>query len=318
MEKALITGSTGFVGSHLIEFLLDKGIEVHGTKRHRSSTKNVEHVYDQVKWHELDVTDSHSTLECVRKSDPDYIFHLAAQSHVPTSWNQPVETLNVNAGGTVNLLEAVREHSPEAFVQIAGSSEEYGLVRENEIPVREDNPLRPMSPYGVSKATADMLGIQYHNSYGLNVVVTRGFNHTGPRRGKGFVCSEWSKRIAEIEKKGEGKLTVGNLEAMRDFTDVRDIVRAYWLSVRECEAGERYNIGSGKGRKIRKILETLLDYTDAELNVEQNPEKMRPSDVPLLECDYSKFHEETGWEPEIKFEKTLKDLLNYWRDQLNL
>ncbi|HIE08635.1 MAG TPA: SDR family oxidoreductase [Armatimonadetes bacterium] len=317
--RALITGITGFVGSHLAEFLLEQGWEVFGTYRWRSPMTNIEHIRDRLKLVECDIRDAVSVKRVIAEVKPDRIYHLAAQSFVPTSFHAPADTLFTNVIGQVNILEAVREIKPDCRVHIAGSSEEYGLVYPDEVPIKETNPLRPLSPYGVSKVAQDLLGWQYHKAYGLYIVRTRAFNHTGPRRGEPFVCSNFAKQIAEIEAgKREPVIRVGNLEAKRDFTDVRDIVRAYWLALEKGEAGEVYNICSGRAWSIREVLSILLSLTEVEVKVEQDPSRMRPVDVPLLVGDYSKFKEATGWEPQIPFERTLLDLLNYWRERVGV
>ncbi len=313
--RALITGVTGFVGSHLAEHLLENGFEVFGTMRWRSKMDNIEHMTQSIKLIEMDVRDSYSVERAVKESDPDFIFHLAAQSFVPTSWHAPQETIITNVIGTVNLLEAARRFSTGIKIHIAGSSEEYGLVYPDEIPIKETNPLRPMSPYGVSKVAEDMLGFQYFKTYGLKIVVTRAFNHEGPRRGDVFVTSAFAKQIAEIEK-GLKKpiVNVGNLDSKRDFSDVRDIVRAYRLALEKCKLGEVYNICSGKSRAIKSVLDILLGLSQVKnIEVVKDPKRMRPSDVSILEGDCSKFKKQTGWEPKIPFEKTMEDLLNYWR-----
>ncbi len=316
--KVLITGITGFVGSHLVDFLLEKGgIEVCGIERWRSRTENVEHVKGKIKFDECDIRDASSVREIISKVKPDRIFHLAAQSFVPASWNAPAETLTTNIIGELNIFEAVRQIGINPHIQIAGSSEEYGMVYKNEVPIKETNPLRPLSPYGVSKVAQDLLGYQYHMSYKLNIIRTRGFNHTGPRRGEVFVCSTFAKQIARIEKGlQEPVIRAGNLEAKRDFTDVRDMVRAYWLSLEKCKPGEVYNICSGKSWSIEEALNILLKASKTKIEIKEDPERMRPSDVPILEGDNSKFRKETGWKPEIPFEKTLEDLLNYWRERV--
>ena len=316
--KVLITGITGFVGSHLVDFLLEKGgIEVCGIERWRSRTENVEHVKSKIKFEECDIRDASSVREIISKVKPDRIFHLAAQSFVPASWNAPAETLTTNIIGELNIFEAVRQIGINPHIQIAGSSEEYGMVYKNEVPIKETNPLRPLSPYGVSKVAQDLLGYQYHMSYKLNIIRTRGFNHTGPRRGEVFVCSTFAKQIARIEKGlQEPVIRAGNLEAKRDFTDVRDMVRAYWLSLEKCKPGEVYNICSGKSWSIEEALNILLKASKTKIEIKEDPERMRPSDVPILEGDNSKFRKETGWKPEIPFEKTLEDLLNYWRERV--
>jgi len=317
MERALITGITGFVGSHLAEFLLDKGIDVYGIARWRSKLDNIIHIKDRLNLLEADMRDGHSVARAVEESTPDYIFHLASQSFVPMSWRAPADTMETNAIGTIHLLEAIRQSKCNPAILVAGSSEEYGMVYPDELPIKETNPLRPLSPYGVSKVAADKLGCQYHMSYGLKTVVTRAFNHTGPRRGDVFVTSNFAKQIAEIEKGlKEPVMYVGNLNAKRDFTDVRDVVKAYWLTVIGCEYGEVYNICSGKTRTIQSLLDLLLGMTDKNIEVKQDPGRMRPSDVEVLHGDCSKFKEKTGWKPEIAFEKTMGDLLNYWRERV--
>lgn len=237
--RILITGVTGFVGSHLAEYVLEQGHEVAGTMRWRSQKENVEIVADRVRLYECDLRDATAVRHAIADFRPERIFHLAAQSYVHSSWAAPAETLSTNVLSQVHLFEAIREMKLDCRIQIAGSSEEYGLVLPDELPIREDNPLRPLSPYAVSKVAQDLMGFQYYRSYGLHIVRTRAFNHEGPRRGEVFVTSNFAKQIAEAEA-GRRKpvMDVGNLEAKRDYTDVRDIVRAYWLSLECCEPGE--------------------------------------------------------------------------------
>lgn len=316
--RVLITGVTGFVGSHLADYLLKKeDIELYGIARWRSQKENIEHLKDKIKLFECDIKDMTSVREVVTNVKPDRIFHLAAQSFVLASWHAPAETLSTNIIGELNIFESVRQVTPDTIVHIAGSSEEYGLVKPDEVPINEHNPLRPLSPYGVSKVAQDLLGYQYNKSYGLKIIRTRAFNHTGPRRGEVFVCSTFAKQIAEIEKgRKEPVMYVGNLEAQRDFTDVRDIVKAYWLATEKCEPGEVYNICSGEPRAIKSILDTLLSFTNKRLEIKEDPDRMRPSDVPILKGDSTKFREKTGWKPEIPFKQTLRDTLGYWRERV--
>ena len=318
MERVLITGITGFVGSHLAELLLAKGLEVYGTERWRSRTENIEHIKDKIKLIKTDMRDAHSVETLISKVQPDYVFHLAAQSFVPMSWSAPMETLETNAMGTINLFEAIRKSKVDTRIHVAGSSEEYGMVYENELPIRETNPLRPLSPYGVSKVTQDMLSYQYNKSYGLKIVLTRAFNHTGPRRGEVFATSNFSKQVAEIEKSlKKPVIEVGNLDARRDFSDVRDVVKAYWLSLHKCDFGEVYNICSGKAISIQELLDMILGFSEIKnIKVVQDPSRMRPSDVPNLEGNCDKFKKKTGWKPEIPLERTIEDLLNYWRERV--
>ena len=316
--RVLITGITGFAGSHLADYCLARGdIEVFGTARWRSRMDNVNHIVDDITLLDCDLKDSVAVRHCLSEVRPEYIFHLAAQSFVPTSWKAPVETMVTNVVGEINLFEAMRELKLDSRIQLACSSEEYGMVYEDEVPIKETNPLRPLSPYGVSKVAQDLLGYQYHESYGLFVVRTRGFNHTGPRRGDVFVSSNFARQIAMIEKgRQEPVLSVGNLEAKRDFTDVRDMVKGYWLALEKGEPGEVYNLGSGRDVTIRSMLDTLLGFSSIDIEVRQDPSRMRPSDVEILLADNTKFCTLTGWKPEIPLQKTLEDLLNYWRENI--
>ena len=316
--RVLITGFTGFVGSHLADHLLERGdCEVFGLYRWRSRMENVNHLLDRVTLIEGDIADAAAMRRALEISRPDWIFHLAAQSFVPTSWNSPNETLDVNVSGQINLFEAMRQLGLNSRVQIACSSEEYGLVHADELPIREENPLRPLSPYAVSKVTQDMLAYQYHQSYGIDAVRTRGFNHTGPRRGQVFVCSNFAHQVASIEAGlQDAVIRVGNLDARRDFTDVRDMVRGYVLALEKGAPGACYNICHGEAYRIGDVLQMLLDMANLEVKVEEDPSRMRPSDVPVLLGSYDQFREATGWEPRIPFEQTLRDLLDYWRDRL--
>jgi GDP-4-dehydro-6-deoxy-D-mannose reductase len=315
--KALITGVSGFAGSHLAEYLLSLNIEVSGTVKWRSRLDNISHILNKIKLFECDIRDMTAVKYVINEVKPDYIFHLAAQSYVPFSWRAPSETLITNIIGELNIFEAVRELKIDPRIQIAGSSEEYGLVYPDEIPIKETNPLRPLSPYAVSKVAQDLLGYQYYKSYGLKIVRTRAFNHTGPRRGEVFVSSNFARQIVEIEKgMREPVIYVGNLEAVRDFLDVRDVVRGYYLSLEKGIPGEVYNIASGKGVKIKELLERLLQLANIDVRIIPDPSRMRPSDVELLVGSSEKFHSATGWKPEIPFDKTLKDLLDYWRAKI--
>jgi GDP-4-dehydro-6-deoxy-D-mannose reductase len=317
MRRVLVTGVTGFAGSHLVDYMLTRNdCEIFGIHRWRSRTENVEHFQDRITMLECDLRDATSTRDTLEQVRPDWIFHLAAQSFVPTSWLAPTESLTTNVLAQVNLFEAVRHIGLECRIQLACSSEEYGMVYPDEVPIRETNPLRPLSPYAVSKVAQDMLGYQYWMSWKVDAVRTRGFNHEGPRRGPVFVASDFAKQIADIEKGRKAPvLHVGNLEAKRDFTDVRDMVRAYWLALERCEPGEAYNICSGTAWSIQQVLDRLLGMTKAAIEVKQDPRRLRPSDVPILLGDNSKFVQATGWQPTIPFERTLEDMLEYWRSR---
>ena len=315
-KSVLITGVTGFAGSHLVDYILAEhpGVEITGIQRWRSRTENIGHFADRIDLVECDLRDASSTRDLIDAARPDWIFHLAAQSFVPTSFTAPTESIETNLTGQLNLFEAVRRVGIEPRIQIACSSEEYGLVHPDETPIKESNPLRPLSPYAVSKVGQDLLGFQYYQSYGLDVVRTRGFNHTGPRRGPVFVCSDFARQVAEIEKgKREPVMNVGNLDAVRDFTDVRDMVRAYWCALEHCEPGSVYNLCSGKGYSIREVLDKLRAMSTVEIEVRTDPRRLRPSDVPLLLGDPTPFQERTGWRHQIDFDTTLHDILEYWR-----
>jgi len=321
--KVLITGITGFVGSHLVDYILANHpeVEIHGTCRWRSDVSNIKHVLGRVCLHEGDLKDAHSVYELIERIKPDKIFHLAAQSYVPTSWNSPAETLSTNIVGQANLFEAVKKFHVSGYdpiIQIAGSSEEYGQVEADELPIKENNPLRPMSPYAVSKVGQDYMGYQYWMSYKIRIIRTRAFNHSGPRRGEVFVDSNFAKQIAEIEKgKCLPEIKVGNLDAIRDFSDVRDIVRAYWLGTEKCTPGDVYNICSGRLIKIKDLLDALLQLSkEKNITIRQCAERLRPSDVPVLVGDCTKFKQATGWQPEIDYQSTLSDLLAFWRERV--
>ena len=343
--RVLITGITGMAGSFLAEYLVEHQpqAEVFGTFRWRSKLDNLQDLRNAGHLNVLDegqrVTDAATlrkftqpgkvtVVDCelqdasavrhvIRAIQPDRIFHLAAQSFVPTSWTAPAATLQNNTLAQLNLLEAVREFGLKPVIHVAGSSEEYGLVYPDEAPIKESNPLRPLSPYAVSKVTQEMLAIQYFRSYGLQCIVTRGFNHTGPRRGQVFVTSSFAKQIAQIEAGlQEPVISVGDLESRRDWTDTRDMVRAYWLATECGTPGEVYNTGRGTCIRIGEMLDILLAHARVPITTEQDPSRLRPSDVRLLWANVDKFKAATGWEPTIPFEQTMADLLSYWRDRV--
>lgn len=317
--RILITGITGMAGSHLADYVLAKvpNCTVFGTKRWRSSLANIEHLQDKITLLDCDLTDASACQHLLSTVKPDYVFHLAAQSFVPDSWTSPHATLTDNVIMQLNIFEAIRHQGLNPVIQIALSSEEYGKVYPDELPIVETNPLRPLSPYAVSKVAQDMLAYQYFESYGLKVIRTRGFNHEGPRRGHVFVTSNFAKQIAEIELGLKPPvIKVGNLTAVRDWTDVRDMVRAYWLSTQHCKPGDDFVIGSGKGRTVKEMLDLLMSFSSVLIKVEVDPLRLRPSDVESLVGNPAKFKQATGWQPEISFEQTMKDLLDYWRVQI--
>ncbi len=321
MPRVLITGVTGMAGSHLADFLLaeQKDCEIFGVKRSRSPMANIETIKDKITLVDADLTDGTAVSNLIAVARPDYIFHLAAHSFVPDSWRNPYSTLHDNIGMQLHIFEAVRQAGLDPVIQIACSSEEYGKVLPEELPINENNPLRPLSPYGVSKVAQDLLGYQYFQSYGLKVIRTRAFNHEGPRRGEVFVSSNFAKQVAEIEAKLKPPVVyVGNLDAQRDWSDVRDVIRAYWLAVKHCTAGEEYVIASGVSRSIQEMLDLLLSFSDTKIQVTTDAKRLRPSDVLILQGDPGKFKKATGWSPRYSFHDTMLDLLNYWREQLGV
>lgn len=315
--RALITGIAGFAGSHLAEHLLSHtSLEVCGVIHKRDD--NIAHLRERLRLFQGDLRDYQSVSSILAQAKPDFIFHLAAQSSVSASWHDPWATLENNMHSQLNVLRATVEFGLKTRILVVGSNEEYGLVKSEDLPLRETTPLRPDSPYGVSKIAQDMLGLQYHLSHGLHIVRVRPFNHIGPRQSERFVAPAFAKQIAEIEAGlRPPAVKVGNLEAKRDFTDVRDTVRAYWLILNEGEPGEVYNIGSGAPRSIRQLLDILLDFSELDIAVEQDTARMRPSDVPISYCDYSRLRERTGWEPTIPLEESLRDVLYYWREKVS-
>jgi GDPmannose 4,6-dehydratase/GDP-4-dehydro-6-deoxy-D-mannose reductase len=316
--KVLITGITGMVGSHLAEYILSQqaGVDVHGMIRWRSPLDNIRGILPRITLHQAELRDLNSLTLLLRELKPDRIFHLAAQSYVSTSFLAPADTLATNVIGTTNLLDAVRLAHIDPRIHICSSSEVYGQVRADEVPIRETNPLRPASPYAVSKVGEDMIAMQYFLSYGIRTVRTRMFTHTGPRRGDVFAESAFAKQIAEIEAGIRvNPVRVGNLNSVRTLADVRDAVRAYWLLLEKCPAGEVYNIGGVETLTVGEILERLKSKARCRIEHVVDPLLLRPSDVTLQVPDTGKFREATGWVPEIPVEKTLQDLLDFHRRQ---
>ncbi len=314
--KALITGAGGFVGGRLCTYLLARtDWELVGTVYPHPVEKQPPERCLRLQY--ADLRDPEKVRALVDEVRPDYIFHLAAQAFVPTSFADPWDTLENNIRAQLNLLEAMRRSGREVRMLVVGSNEEYGAPKPEELPQTEDSPLRPNNPYAVSKVTQDFLGLQYHLAYGLSVVRVRPFNHTGPGQSPRFVVPAFASQIAHIEANlQEPVMKVGNLDAARDFSDVRDIVRAYHLAVTQGELGEVYNLASGNPQSVRGLLETLLSYSQAEIRVERDPALYRPVDVPVAYGSAEKFRHHTGWKPQIPFEQTLRDTLDYWRKQV--
>jgi GDP-4-dehydro-6-deoxy-D-mannose reductase len=317
MKKVLITGITGFAGSYLAENLQSSGkYEISGAYLFDKSLGNIEQIRGKLNLIKADLSDDKSVYGIIEKISPDIIFHLAALTSPTDSFRNPTATLNNNISLEVNLLEAVRRFNLlDTKVLITSSAEIYGRVAEENLPIDEETPLMPTNPYSVSKIAQDFLGLSYFLTYKLKVIRVRPFNHIGPRQSPNFVVSAFAKQIAEIEKgKKEPILSVGNLTAKRDFTNVKDMVRAYVLAIEKGIHGEAYNIGSGVSHKISDILNKLVSMSTAKIKIKKDEALFRPSDDPELVCDNSKFTNLTGWKPEIPIDVTLKETLDYWRN----
>jgi len=322
-EKILITGTEGFVGSHMADFLLEKGTyEVYGIKRwNNSRLRNIRHLLDKIEFIDCDITDPIAVRALLREVKPDKIFHFAAESAVAPSWGHPTHYMNVNYNGTVNFLDAMRELGINPRFLIPGSGEEYGEIKEDELPINENTVLRPVNPYSVTKIAQDLIGFVYYKSYGLNVIRTRAFNHEGPRRDYFFGVSSYAYQIAKIEQgKQKSIIKVGYLDDKRNFTHVRDLVEAYYQAIEKCKPGELYIIGSEDPEHIhtfREVLNMLIEISDLDKNkikIETEPKFVRLTNVPRLIGDTSKFRKLTGWKPKISFREMLEDILKYWRD----
>jgi GDP-4-dehydro-6-deoxy-D-mannose reductase len=316
--RVLITGITGPVGSFLADYLLTlPDVEVHAFKRWRSDPRPIEHLRGRVEFHEGDVEDPFSIGRAIERAAPDRIYHLAAQSYPSESWDAPVATMRVNVEGTINVLEAVRRFRPETRVHIAGSSAEYGWVTPEEVPIAETHALRPASPYGVSKAAAELTGLQYHDSFGLHVVVTRSFNHVGPRQGDRCSIQTFCQQMAAIEAGRQAPvIAVGNLDARRDFTHTSDVARALWLLLDRGTPGEVYNLCSGSAVRIGDIVAEVQRQGRVPVEIKVDPARLRPSDEPLLMGDNRKLRAATGWAPEIGMPQIVSELLAYWRERI--
>ena len=327
MKRALITGITGMVGSHLVDYLFENtDWEIHGMVRWNDDMKNICHLSEHINnknrihLHNGDLNDFASLVSVVNNSKPDYIFHLAAQSYPKTSFDSPLETLKTNVIGTCSILEVVRLSSYNPIIHICASSEVFGRVSKDELPIHEDARFHPASPYAISKVGTDLLGRFYAEAYDMTVMTTRMFTHTGPRRGDVFAESTFAKQIAMIEAGHiEPIISVGNLDSLRTWADVRDAVRAYHMLVTlNPVQGEYYNIGGNHTCSVRDMLTYLISLSSVKnIKVQVEKERLRPIDADLQVPDTSKFFNHTGWQPEISFEKTMLDLLNYWREKIS-
>jgi GDP-mannose 4,6-dehydratase len=326
-KRALITGITGMVGSHLLDLLINEtDWIVFGLIRWRSPLDNIEQHISKINTKNRvyliygDLRDTMSVQSAIKFAKPDYIFHLAAQSYPKTSFDSPLDTMDINILGTERLLGAAREISPNAVIHVCASSEVFGRVPAKKLPIDEECTFHPASPYAISKVGTDLVGRFYAEAYGMTVMTTRMFTHTGPRRGDVFAESSFAKQIAMIEAgQMEPTLKVGNLDSLRTWADVRDAVRAYYLLVTHYpQAGQYYNIGGSHTCTVGDMLQTLLSMSSVKnIQIEVDPERLRPIDADLQVPNIEKFRKHTGWEPIIPFEQTLVDLLQYWRDRIS-
>lgn len=315
--QIFITGITGPVGSALADELARMGsLTIHAFKRWRSDTRPIDHLRGKITFHEGDIDDPFSLSRALERAAPDRIYHLAAQSYPSASWDAPIATMRTNVEGTINLLEGVRQHCPAARVHIAGTSAQYGLVAPDDMPIRETHPMRPLSPYGVSKVAAELTGLQYHHSYGLHVVVTRSFNHVGPHQGDRCAIQTFCQQMVAVEAgQQEPVLRVGNLEPRRDFSHTSDVARALWLLLEHAPPGEGYNLCSGTATRIGDIVELVRSLGRVPVEVQVEAERLRPADEPLLVGDNSKLRAATGWEPRVGIEAIVAGVLDYWRQR---
>lgn len=312
--RVLITGIAGFAGSHLAEYLVREApqVELHGVF-HRQD-RRIHHLIDCLTLHQGDLRNALWVSEVVQEVQPEIVVHLAAWSDVGGSWRQPWTVYELNIHCQLNVLEAMRRWTPECRALVVTSNEAYGHVLPADLPIDEETPFRPSSPYGVSKVAQDAMALQYWQSHRLPTVRARSFNHIGPGQSDEFAASAFARQIAEIEAGLRPPVVkVGNLAAERDFTDVRDVVRAYWLLARLGQAGMAYNVGRGVARPVRWLLETLLALSPASITVEEDPARMRPSDIPRSVCDNRRLVEATGWQPQVALEQSLRDMLEDWR-----
>ena len=322
MEKILITGITGFVGSHIADLCLSEGYQVNGLRRyHLSNMKNVRHIEKKIAWYDCDMLDAYAVNRMIREIMPTHVFHMASQSFVSPSWDHATLYMDANYKMTVNLLNSCLEADINPKILIPGSGEEFGEVNKDELPITEKSELKPVNPYAVTKVAQDMIGYVYFKSYGMNIIRTRAFNHEGPRRDKVFGIPWYAYQIAQIEK-GLQKphMEVGHLDDKRNFTHVLDMVKAYKFAINKCSPGELYLIGSENKKDehtFREALERLIRMSsNNEITYEVVDKYVRPTQVPYLICDCSKFRNLTNWTPTEGFNKILEDTLNYWRSQV--
>lgn len=310
MKKALIIGGAGFVGSYLAnELMKNHAMAVYVTKLPHEELE-----IDGAQIYNLNILDRDEIVSLLYQIRPDYIIHLAAQSSVSVAWKNPGLTVDVNIKGSLNVMDAARELFYKPNILMIGSGEEYGHIKAEEVPIKENNHLRPGNIYAATKACQNMISNIYAQAYNMNIMMVRAFNHIGPCQSPIFVVSDFCKQIVEIEKgKKEPVMYVGNLAAKRDFTDVRDVVRAYALLVQKGRAGETYNVGSGHAYAISEILDMIISFSTVDIRIEIDSNKIRPVDVPIIEADITKLNQATGWRPIIPIQQTIQDTLDYWR-----
>lgn len=310
MKKGLVIGAAGFVGNYLLYEMHAAGMEVFATKLPHEKLEN-----PYAKVYDLDIMDKGAVISLLFEVRPDYIFHLAAQSSVGLAWKNPGLTVDVNIKGSINVMDAVRELYYKPRVLLIGSGEEYGHIKPEETPIVEGNLLRPGNIYAATKACQNMIGSIYAQAYDMELMMVRAFNHIGPGQAPTFVVSDFCKQVAEIEKGlREPVMMVGNLAAKRDFTDVRDVVKAYVKLMEHGVPGETYNVGSGSAKSIQEVLELIISMSEKEIAVQTDPNKIRPVDVPIIEADITKLNKLTGWAPQIPLEQTIRETLDYWRE----
>lgn len=317
MKCAFITGIEGFVGSHLTELLLKRGYRVCGTVLDLKNIDNIKDLLKKINIVECNILNFRRLGSAIKRFKPDVIFHLAGIASIPESFMDPGTTYKINFWGTYNLLESIRKYSPQANVLIVGSAHEYGRVKEKELPVNESHSLNPETPYGASKAGAEMLGLQYYYSFGMKVFLVRSFNHVGPRQSPAFVLSSFAKQIAEIENgKTPAVLKTGNLNVYRDFTDVRDVVYAYLLIVQKGKCGVIYNVCSGKAVRLSDLLKKMLAEAGRRVKVVVDSKKIREREMLKFYGNNTKLKKATGWNQRYKLDETISDLLDWWRKKL--
>jgi GDP-4-dehydro-6-deoxy-D-mannose reductase len=316
--RILVTGVNGFVGRYLLDSMENhfdmNQAKIYGTYYGNEIDSNL---YPSTHLAYLDILDKEEVFKVIESTRPDYVFHMAAQSSVASSWKKPALTMDSNINGTINLLDAIREVNNKCKILIIGSSDEYGKVLNN--PINEEHILNPQSPYAVSKVCQEMIGKLYVEAYGMQVVFTRSFTHTGPKQEPNFVVPDWAKQIAEIMVfNKEPVINVGNINVKRDFCDVRDVVEAYQKLIKQGKSGEIYNVGSGNVYELSHILKLLIQYSRTNIDIKVDEAKIRPVENLVVQCDSSKIYNLCGWKPNFTIEQTLKDVLEYWIDKCKL